>query len=317
MKNKIKLALQTMFPFPINWINMKQYVFFTALVVSPSILDSLFQWIVRSFMSDGLRLGPLLFEISYASGALSSLLLLSSNVTSLIFLVISFYLMMILLTVYVIFIWKLQKTQLWIALFTGGMLGYFLNGLMNIQVIQWVQLFGMGFNISFLCVLFGFFGTIIFYFTERRQVKSREGRRQLFIMKDQYNFCLSISLTYILFIISTGCFSYLFISHLNTQVKNNISNLSYLEHITSYNTQLYLFLFIVLSTFLCIIFSIFIAYLSNRIYGPIYSFKKYLTEWLIINKEPNHQFQLRKSDHFKFLEDFMQELKTKKKNSKT
>ena len=316
MKNKIKQIFQKIVSFPIHWINMKQYVLFVVLVVSPAILDSIFQWIVRSFMSDGLYLGPLVFKISYASGLLSSLLLLSSNATSLIFLTISFYLIMVLLIVYVVFIWKLQRTQLWIALFTGGMLGYFLNGITHIQIVQWAHLFGASFNISFLCILFGFLGTIIFYFTERQQSKSKESRHQLFIMKDQYNFCLSISLTYILFIISTGCFSYLFISHLNTQIKNNISNVSYLEYITNYNIHLYLFLFIILSTFLCIVFSIFIAYMSNRIYGPIYSFKRYLTEWLITNKEPNYQFQLRKSDHFKFLEDFMQKLKTAKKNPK-
>lgn len=316
MENKIKQISQKIVSFPANWTNMKQYVLFVVLVISPFILDNIFQWIVRSFISNGLRLGPLAFKISYDSGVLPSLLLLSSNATSLVFLAISFYLMMILLTVYVIFIWKLQKTQLWIALFTGGMLGYFINGITHTRVVQWIHLFEAGFNISFLCILFGFLGTIIFYFTERQQSKNREGRRQLFIMKDQYNFCLSISLTYILFIISIGCFSYLFISHLNTQIKNNISNLSYLEHIASYNIHLYLFLFIILSTFLCIVFSIFIAYMSNRIYGPIYSFKKYLTEWLITNREPNHKFQLRKSDHFKFLEDFMQELKTAKKKSK-
>lgn len=294
----------------------KRYWFFISLVVTPFTLDYIFQWIVQSCAKAGFSLGPLAFKIIYASDTLSSLLLLSSGVTSLIFLMLSFYLLLILLAVYVVFIWKLEKTQLWVALFTGGLLAYFLNGLIHSQVIQWVHLFGMGFNIAFICVILGLIGTVIFYFKERKQFRAKESRKQIFIMKDQYNFCLSISLTYVFFIISTGSFSYLFIRHLNEQIGAHIHQGGYLIHITTYNAHLYLFLFIILSVFLCVVFSLFLAYLSNRIYGPIYSFKKYITEWLIANKKPDYTFQLRKTDHFKFLEELMKELEKAKTNKK-
>ena len=291
----------------------RQKALFVSLMLCPLLLDSIFRWMV-SFSTEGVHLGPLALKINFSTGFFYSMLMMYSHSTSLLFLLLGFYLLLILLIVYVISAWQLKKTKRWVALLAGGLLGYFTNGLINGEIVHWAAIFGTGFNFSIICMVAGIAGGVFYYFKERVAPPERmEGRKTLFIMSDQYNFFLSISLTYICFMISMGFFSYLFFTRFYAQVKEYVPSIMQIENITNYNIHLYLFLFIVLSTFLCILFALFIAYLSNRIYGPVYAFKRHLEAWWMENneKEKGREFRLRKSDHFKLLEEFMKKLKNK------
>ena len=61
--------------------------------------------------------------------------------------------------------------------------------------------------------------------------------------------------------------------------------------------------------FLVIIFG-FVVYISNKIYGPVYAFKKYVKE-VFVSGEPDRPFNLRKGDHFNDLQDLAGQLKDK------
>ena len=53
--------------------------------------------------------------------------------------------------------------------------------------------------------------------------------------------------------------------------------------------------------------TVLVTYLSNKIYGPIYSFEKYLKA--LLNNESPKEFNLRKGDQLKHLEKTALEMK--------
>ena len=64
---------------------------------------------------------------------------------------------------------------------------------------------------------------------------------------------------------------------------------------------------ILILLFLCAAVGAFFFYLSNKIYGPLYAFEKYLKA--LIKGEKPKKLKLRKNDQFKHLEDLAQEIK--------
>lgn len=72
---------------------------------------------------------------------------------------------------------------------------------------------------------------------------------------------------------------------------------------------------IIILFFLCVAVGVFFFYLSNKIYGPVYAFEKYLKA--LIKGENPKKLKLRKNDQFRHLEDLAQEIKKQwdKKNN--
>ena len=60
--------------------------------------------------------------------------------------------------------------------------------------------------------------------------------------------------------------------------------------------------------FLYFSIGLFFAYFSNKVYGPIYAFEKYMKE-LIAGKSDSRDFRLRQGDHFKSLEVLARDIK--------
>ena len=68
--------------------------------------------------------------------------------------------------------------------------------------------------------------------------------------------------------------------------------------------------------FLYFSIGLFFAYFSNKIYGPVYAFEKYMRE-LMDQKSDSKDFQLRKGDQFKNLESLARDIKNYIENKKS
>ena len=294
-----------------NKNNSKLYILWGLCIALPGAVDLLFKWIVSSVGS--VNLGPIGLKLSTEPGiVLTWLGSLGPAVQSLYFFGLGFFLIAVLTVVCLIFLKRKYHAGPYLPLLIGGLLGSISDGFINGSIEHWLHLFGWHTHVSFLCILTGTIGMLLRFFKKSPQ---KNKRKQIFIMKDQYNFCLSVGLTYIIFTMSAGFFSYMFIAHiLGAAWPAGSPTADTAQHLTVRALSLYLFLFIILSSFLSLVCSLFVVYLSNRIYGPVYAFTKYLKETLILKKDPGRDFRLRKDDHFKFLEELMKELKKSLKN---
>ncbi len=282
------------------------------LLILPYLLDQTFQWITDQ--TGGFSLGFFGLELSHTPGFfLEHFYSASPELKSLYFFGIGFYLISLFILVYFVFLKRSLQIPYWVAFFLGGLLGYFLDGLTHSNIVYWFYLFGFQSSLSFIFMSVGCIGILVTSFQAISQQKKSEARKQIFVMDDQYNFCISIALTYIIYIISMGCFSYVFISNLMYTQINEMPTTASVQSLITRGLSFYLFLFIILSSILCIMFSFFIVNLSNKIYGPIYAFKKYIQEALISKKGSDRVFKLRRLDHFKFLEELAQQLKNSHK----
>ena len=128
--------------------------------------------------------------------------------------------------------------------------------------------------------------------------KFLEKRKTLIILKkEQWHF-----LTYILW--TAFCFG-LFFFIINSQFF-----IQYTETTEDLRQQFLFFVFkyfaVVMALFLLPVFAAFV-YLSNKIYGPIYAFERYVRA--LINKENPEDLKLRQKDHLKRLEVLAKEIK--------
>ena len=127
-----------------------------------------------------------------------------------------------------------------------------------------------------------------------------EQRKSFVVLKkDQYSFIF-----YSLWIVLC---TFLFVSFISLEFLNKMHGASDLQQ------DQIIKLFPKYAIYMIIAFSIPIAvlitYLSNKIYGPIYSFEKYLKA--LLNNESPKEFKLRKGDQLNHLEKTAQEIKQK------
>ncbi len=289
----------------------KRYTIIGLCLFLPWLADWLLRLVLSGAFGGSFNIGGVGFQVSQASGVFPEWFSAISPATqSAYFLVGSFYLVALVSLTYIVFFRHRQKSTFpWSFLLMGGVLALLANGLMQNTITYLINIFGFRTNIAFLCVLVALLGILVSYFKTKPELK--DSRKQLFILQDQYHFCLSIGLTYIIFIIAIGVFSYIFIANILSTVAITMQGMSQSQIIDTMArySNFYFFLFMVLASFLAIVCSLFVIYLSNKIYGPIYAFQKYLKSVVIDKKQPERgRFTLRKNDHFKFLEDFMREL---------
>lgn len=277
------------------------YIIFGVLVLSV-LLIPLTRWVVSLVLgSGGVMLGPVGFMIAESPHSFNITeykQILFSSVFSGFFLFLFFVLNLILVQ-------RLLGLRLSLTVFTIGILSDSLNSILYGSTLNWLVIFGRQFNLADLYILAGVISIIYFCIRDRSIIFKRNNlRKRMFIERDQYVFCTLVLFSYFVFIVGMGLFFLIFTKMILfhfTQVPQDTQ---------SHLLLVGLLLFVLLAVcFLIIIFG-FVVYISNKIYGPVYAFKKYVKE-VFVSGEPDRPFNLRKGDHFNDLQDLAGQLKDK------
>ena len=190
---------------------------------------------------------------------------------------------------------------LWIG-FTGNMLSKIVNGY-TVDFIG-LSLFSKSTVFFNLADAFQTLGWILIFaqilMSRKNIFQNSEKRKSLIIhKKEQYWF-----ITYgVLAVLCVACFfillSYQFINFYESEQFVNIYKAKSFFLKYSFLVLLLLLTFIVL----------FFLYLSNKIYGPLYAFERYIHQ--LLKGEKVKDLSLRKNDRFKHLEDLAKKIKNK------
>ena len=286
-----------------------KYIFLHFLLVIALVaLDQLSKYSALHFLttsSEGSLLGFSLqapiknYNLIFGLNAGSSNLLVNTFITAILCLCLFYYVLSL------VFIPKtLSYLQVGISILFSGFASNLTNKLTNgyvLDFIKWTpsQAVDIYFNladtfqtIAWLVILSQFL------FLKKYIWKEEEKRKQLFIMKTyQFQFIGYSALTF--FCISTFflILNYQFLGFIEVTDFANINQIS-----SSFFK--YSFFMLIL---LCVFIGAFFLYLSNKIYGPIYAFERYVKA--LLNGENPKDFQLRKNDQFKHLEDLAKDIK--------
>lgn len=184
--------------------------------------------------------------------------------------------------------------------FTGNVINKIANGYI-IDFISWSpsQSLNMYFNTADVFQTLGWL-LILMQFVFLRKYLWREGerRKQLFVMRIyQLKFVGYCVLAFF-------CLSFFFLL-LNYQFIGFVEDMDFytLKQAGSFFFQYSFFILFLFWTFILIFF----IYLSNKIYGPLYAFEKYIKA--LIKGENPKDLQMRKNDQLKHLEDLAKEIK--------
>ncbi len=277
-------------------------IVFGVLILS-ALLIPLSRWIVSLSLggSGSIMLGPVGFMITESAHSFDITeykKILTSSIFSGFFLFLFFVLNLILVQ-------KLLGLRLSLVLFIVGILSDSLDSVLYGSTLDWLTIYGRHFNLADLYILAGVASMIYFCIRDQSIIFKRNSlRKKMFIDKDQYIFCVLILCSYFVFIIGMGLFFLIFTKMILVhfmQVPQNIQS-----HLLVVGL---LFFSLLAICFLIIIFG-FVVYISNKIYGPVYAFKKYVRE-VFVSGEADRPFKLRKGDHFNDLQDLAGQLKGK------
>ena len=286
-------------------MNKKIWYILIGTLIGCLILDQLSKGIVMAFLKAGeVGLGPLHLKVSMLSlsGAFNMgqyLQLISAFGFSIFFLFLFFVLN---------WIWaeKQMGIRIGSAFFTAGIMGDGTDILIFKNIVDWINVFNRSFNLTDLYVLVGVFLILFFYIKNRKIFFSSEGktlRRQLIIEKDQYSFCFYFLFPYLVFTVALFTFFFSFLKIIfHKFIPTEVGMQSEL-------TMVFSILFLMLSLCFLLILFAFTLYLSNKLYGPIYAFKKYIRE-LLKKGRVERPFKVRKGDYFTDLPDLAEELKS-------
>ena len=291
-------------------MNKKDWCVLTSVLLLFCVCDQLSKWIALKLLSSkAVMLGPIGFAAYQQPLLLGNVNVLqymtatSSAVFGILFLFLFFVLNLI---------WtdKLFKLRISLALLTAGFLCDSIDKIFSKGTVDWIVIFNNYISLNDIYILVGLILTIFFFVKNYSAIFYKHSlRKKMIIEKDQYTFCAYIVLSYLILITGFGMF---FITTF-TIISDNI--------VTTSNDQTnlifsFLLPFILLSICFLLIMSIFTIYLSNKVYGPVYAFKKYIKD-VLLSGEENRSLNLRKGDHFKDLSDLATQLETKYKKDET
>ena len=198
---------------------------------------------------------------------------------------------------------KLIGFRLALAVFTAGMLGESLGFLIQGSMGHIFQVGGLRVGLSHFYIFIGVLSTVFFSVKDFSLIFNKDSvRKKLLIEKDQYAFCFYVILPYFLFIGGFYMFFHVFIQmvlsfapRMPINTRNDIINT-------------FFSLFSTLSLCFLLTLTLFIVYLSNKVYGPVYAFKKYIRD-VFLKGEADRTLKFRSADHFQELVGLAKELK--------
>lgn len=291
-----------------RFLKNKYVLFHSSLCIILIVLDKISKQLALSFLSPsgkeflGLSLQSpiknynLIFGFNFGSDSL----FIATSLTAVFCLFFFYYILSL------IFIPKnFYYLQTGISILFAGFTGNFIDKLMNGHALDFIK-YSLG-NRDFYFNLADVFQTIawIVIFSQLiilRKIlwRKKERRTQLLIMKvPQLQFIGYSSLAF--FFISA------FFLLLNYQFLGlvDVTDFANIKHISNSFLK-YSFLILI---FLCFFISAFFLYLSNKIYGPVYAFERYIKA--LLKGENPKELKLRKKDQFKNLEELAKEIKNK------
>ena len=176
---------------------------------------------------------------------------------------------------------------------------------------KWLHVADWSLSISQLYIILGCLVTLFFCIYHSNIVfKKNRFRKKLIIEKDQFKFCFNILASFFLFAVSIGVFFFISIKMLFAYLVENVP-----ESIKQNVPITMLLLYIITACCFFIFVSIFTIYLSNKVYGPVFAFKKYLKE-VFITGDPVRNFHLREGDHFDDFPTIIKQMNDKYKKTK-
>ena len=275
-------------------------------LVLPILFDQLTKWIAVSLLGDStITLGFIGFKIYTEALVISNKLNIAQYVKIIssfgfsIFFLFLFFVLNLMLTK------KIIGFRVGIAIFVAGMLSDTVDMVFHGASQDWITLIGTHFNLSDLYLLIGSFLVLFFCIKDRAFIfRKNELRKTILIEKDQTVFLFNMLFTYILFI---GAVFVFFLSF----IKIIFNHFVPIEQDTeTLLIRVFLILFLILSICFLLITLAFLLYMSNKIYGPVYAFKKYIRD-VFIQGLPVRPFKTRTGDHFTDLPELIGELRSK------
>lgn len=195
--------------------------------------------------------------------------------------------------------------QTGITFLAAGLISNLSNKLFNAYVIDFIK-WSLSPNIHFYFNLSDVFQTLgwcliafqLFFF-KKHKWQGREKRGRLLILKNyQLQFIAYIAVTFFFLSFFFVMTTYQWFQLISFEGLSNVKQMSYSFFKYSLSTLL----------FLCLLITSFFFYLSNKIYGPLYAFEKYI--YSLIKGENPKDLKLRKGDQLKTLEDLAKDIKS-------
>ena len=283
----------------------KDWYIVVGILVCSIMFDQLSRWVVSLMLeNNNFKVGPVGFAIlksAYLIDFIGYKKLLLSCVLSIFFLFLFFVLNFVLIQ-------KLLGLRVGLAFFAVGMLGESVNVILHGSILDWIVIYGRYFNLTDVYVLVGLILTLFFCFRDRSIIFRKNNlRKRMLIEKDQSVFIFYILFSYFVFFIGLGMFFIVFIKMV-LMYTMNVSQAVQSDLLTTSTL-----LFSLLAFCFFIIIAGFAIYISNKIYGPVYAFKKYVNDVFLSGSgaDRDYPFKLRKGDHFNDLQDLADQLRDK------
>ena len=199
---------------------------------------------------------------------------------------------------------KFYTLQVACSFLFAGFASNLFNKISQFYVLDYIK-WSLGHNMTLyfnMADVFQMMGWILFIsqliLNHRLIWKKEEKRRSFFILKKyQYQFLAYCTAIFVLVSVFFILFSYQFFSFLDFNGSYDLKSLSFF---------FFLMLFFLLA-FIYFFIGLFFIYVSNKIYGPVFAFEKYIRK-LLKGEEPG-DFKLRSHDQFKNLQVLAQDIK--------
>ena len=287
-------------------MNKKDWCMVTGMLILPVLLDQMLkQLFARLPNGSEMMLGPVGVAINQEQAALSSSFNIAEYITVVSSFSFSIFFLFLFFVLNTALPHKVMGFRLSCAFFTAGLLGDGVDTLFRGGGFNWIKLFGLSMNLTDIYIVVGTVLTVFFCIKNRALLfRKNNVRKKMFIEKDQYRFCF-----YTLFCwLFLNCALYIFFySFIKIIFKHFVTVAPVLQ---SQIMSVFSLLFCILSLCFLLIMSAFSIYLSNKIYGPVYAFKKYIKD-IFLNGEADRPFHLREGDHFKDLPDLISKMRAK------
>lgn len=285
------------------------------IIAGVLVLAIVFDQAIKEFMTivlknESVQIGPIGFVVNQTPFVFMDQINILGYISAISPFGFSVFFLLLLFVLNLILVQRLMGLRIGVTLFVAGMMGESLDIVFRGGVLDWLGLFNIHFNLSDIYIFVGVIMTLFFTVKDRSLIVQKNNlRKKMFIEKEQYTFCYQVLFPYLLFAFAYCIFSVSFIKI----VINRFVEIA--PSLQSNIIMIFLLLFAILSMCFLLIVLGFTIYLSNKIYGPVYAFKKYIKDVLLHDGE-DRPFNLRKGDHFVDLPELAKQIKAKYKNKK-
>lgn len=291
-----------------NFFKNKYFLFHIFLFITLFVLDQLSKLSALQFLTASVKESFLGFSLQapiknynliFGLNFSQDTLLVNTSLTAVLCLFLFYYILSL------IFIPKyFHYLQTGITILFSGFVSNVSNKLINgytIDFLKWApyKSINIYFNLADVFQTVAWLFILLQIIVFRKHIwREEEKRKQLIVMKAyQLQF---IGYSVLAFFCLSSFFLLLNYQFLETVKITNFANINQISSSFLKYSFFILFLF-------CLLIIVFFIYLSNKIYGPLYAFQRYIKA--LINRENPQNLQLRKSDQLKHLEKLAKDIK--------